>query len=238
MKDVSTSAQRQMFKGPTGVPSRAAIRTLLLAGVGAAVLLAGCNVTLGDRKLPEDPYGWHGVGKVVTLVAPGGNAELRRGFSEMARGSTYFGALHLDRESASYAYTRNWNSIEAAISISAAVCTEDAGRPCVLAALVLPEALPSTTRRAKGFSVQTLNQFRLLYAEKQASGLWGAYAISPLASQGFSAQEQTEKAARASALRNCEFRLQAELAQIGPVGSLAAARGGFDRCEIVHVTSP
>ncbi|MDX5368359.1 MAG: hypothetical protein LPL29_03200 [Alphaproteobacteria bacterium] len=218
--------------------SNAALKTILLAGIGASVLLAGCNVTWDDRKLPEDPYGWNGVGKIVTLIEPGDNPELRSSYARMARGSVYFGALHLDRDSERYAYTRNWNSIEAAIAVSAAVCAHGAGRPCVLAAMVLPDALPSTTRRAKGFSVQTLNQFRLLYAEKQKPGLWGAYAISALASQGFSAQEQTEEGARTSALRNCEFRLKAELVRIGKVGAFAAAEGGFDRCEIVHVTSP
>ncbi|MFD1195707.1 hypothetical protein ACFQ3C_13615 [Seohaeicola saemankumensis] len=209
-----------------------------LLKVGVLLLLAGCTMTLEDRELPQDPYGWHGAGKIVTLANIGDSAELRRGYAEMARGAVYFGALHIDPVSARYAYARNWNSIEAAITVSAAVCARDAGRPCTLAALALPDPLPPGTRRARGFSVQTLHQFRLLYADVQKQGLWGAYAISPLAAQGFSAQEPSEAAARQTALQNCTFRLEAELTQIGPTGAAAARKAGLDRCEVVHVSTP
>ncbi|MCW3781916.1 hypothetical protein [Defluviimonas salinarum] len=210
----------------------------VLSAVCALALLAGCQASPEGRALPDDPYGWHGSGKIVRLAELGDSAELRRGFAEMSRGEVYFGALHVDRESERYAYTRSWNSIEAAISVSAAVCSSKSGRACQLAALALPAALPPDTRRAKGFSVQTLNQFRLLYAKVQKPGLWGAYAIAPMAAQGFSAQERTEEDATRGALKDCEFRLEAELARIGPAGAAAARRAGFARCEVVHITSP
>jgi hypothetical protein len=206
--------------------------------VGACLLLAGCDVNWEGRALPDDPYGWNGAGKVVTQAAINADRELQRGQAEAIRGAVYFGAFHVDRATSRYAYARNWNSLEAAISVSAAVCASAAGRRCVLAALVLPDGMPPDTRRAKGFSVQTLQQFRLLYADVQRPGLWGAYAISPLAAQGFSAQEPTEEAARSTAHRNCREKLQAELERLGPAGASAARRGGYDRCEVVHVTRP
>jgi hypothetical protein len=201
-------------------------------------MLSGCTTSLSGRPLPDDPYGWNGAGRFIPLASPGTSTELRRGFAQARQGEVYFGALHWDHDSERYAYARNWNSVEAAIAVSAAVCQGDAGKPCILAALVLPAALPAETRQARGFSVQTLNQFRLLYADVQEPGLWGAYAISPMAAQGFSAREMTEQDARLAALRHCQFRLDAELAEIGASGAAAAREAGFDTCEVVHITPP
>ena len=213
-------------------------RSSLGAIACALMAFAGCDIGWESRPLPDDPYGWHGRGKTVVLADIGNSADLRHGFAEATRGDVYFGAIHVDRASARYAYARNWNSIDAAISVSAAVCAGSAGRRCVLAAVVLPESMAPGTRTARGFSVQTLHQFRLRYGDVQQPGLWGAYAISPMASQGFSASEPSQDAARRAALQNCRARIGDELARLGPVGASAARRGGFDRCDVVHITQP
>jgi hypothetical protein len=116
--------------------------------VGACLLLAGCDVNWEGRALPDDPYGWNGAGKVVTQAAINADRELQRGQAEATRGAVYFGAFHVDRATSRYAYARNWNSLEAAISVSAAVCASAAGRRCVLAAFVLPDGMPPDTRGA------------------------------------------------------------------------------------------
>ena len=210
----------------------------LTAALCAAALLTGCGMPLQDQPLPDDPYGWNGSGKTVNLIDLGENTELREGHARMSRGEVYFSALHVDPASARFAYARGWNALEAAIAVSAAVCAESAGRDCKLAAIVLPVFMPNETRRAEGFSVMDLHRFRWIYYRAQKPGLWGAFAISPLSASGLSAQAPSEQTARARALEECRARLEWELGEIGPTGAAAARRGGFVRCEVVHLSRP
>jgi hypothetical protein len=206
--------------------------------LSALMLCKACGVPLEGYAVPPDPNGWNGEGGFIQFEFPEGSRELSEGFRRASEGEAYFGALHIDRQSERYAYTRNYNSLEAAITVSKLACQADAGRSCVLAMLVLPDALPAETRRASGFSVWTYYLYSWSYPRAQEAGRWGAFAVSGLASSGYSGRFPTEAGAKERALSTCNAAVEKELLEMGSAASIAVRKAGYTRCRIIHVTNP
>ncbi len=165
-------------------------------------------------------------------------------YRQWSRKDGYFGAFAVHSDNVHTFGTANMHGLQAARELAVWGCEEWAEQngvksgTCSLYASKIPKTMDPRTSDASGLSERSLKTFEGEYRKNQRKGLWGAFAITSLAEDGFAFRFSTKAEAIGAAIAKCEAAATSHLPSKSNKFRQYIKRNELHDCKIVHVTGP
>lgn len=161
----------------------------------------------------------------------------KKGLRNFRRQNSYFGALYVSKDGATFQSFINWHSLDRVKQAARKGCEVIAKDTCVLAAVSVPKGMDPNANDVHGLGSWAAHDIKN-YKKRQVKGGYGAFAVSGSAHQGYSHNWPNEAEAREAALAYCKIGVVKDLAPLDIEGREFSHAHGYDKCHVIHVTRP